>query len=54
MPVTITKAKGGGYQVRTPNMIHSKHATKKNAQAQMRLLQMVEHGGVPRNRKKAH
>lgn len=42
----MTKVKGG-YQVRTPNMVHAKHTTKAKAQAQMRLLQAVEHGFVP-------
>ena len=46
MPVKITKVKGG-YQVRTPNSIHSKHTTLAKAKAQKRLLNAVEHGFIP-------
>lgn len=43
MPVTIKKNKGGGYQVRTPNMIHAKNTTKAKAVRQERLLNALEH-----------
>jgi len=53
MPVTITKKKGG-YQVRTPNMVHAKNTTKEKAKSQERLLNAVEHGwrptGKPKNK----
>jgi len=42
MPVSITK-KDGGYQVRTPTMVHSKKTTLEKAMAQKRLLNAVEH-----------
>lgn len=42
MPVTIKKVKGG-FQTKTPNMIHAKRTTKKKAMAQKRLLNAVEH-----------
>jgi len=41
-PVKITKVKGG-FQVKTPDMIHAKHTTKAKAEAQERLLNAVEH-----------
>ena len=43
MPVRISKAKGGGYQVRTPNMVHAKHTTMAKAKGQERLLNAIEH-----------
>lgn len=43
MPVTITKVKGG-YQVRTPNMVHAKHTSLANAKKQERILNAAEHG----------
>ncbi len=46
MPVKISKKKGG-YEVRTPNMVHAKKTTKKKAMAQKRLLNAIEHGFVP-------
>lgn len=42
MPVTTKKVKGG-FQTKTPNMIHAKRTTKKKAMAQKRLLNAVEH-----------
>ena len=42
MPVKVSKIKGG-YQVRTPNMVHAKHTTKAKAESQKRLLNAVEH-----------
>lgn len=44
MPYTIKKVKGG-YQVASPTHVHSRHTTKEKAMAQLRLLQMIEHGG---------
>jgi hypothetical protein len=46
MPVKIIKGKKG-YVVKTPNMVHAKHTTKKKAEAQARLLRAVEHGWKP-------
>lgn len=43
MPVSITKEKGGTYQVRTPNRIHAKGTTLEKAKAQERLLNAIEH-----------
>lgn len=47
MPVSISKTKGGKYQVRTPNAVHAKGTTKAKAKAQERLLNAVEHGFKP-------
>lgn len=47
MPEKIKKVKGGGYQVSGPHGIHAKHTTKAKAQAQVRLLNAVEHGFKP-------
>ena len=49
MPVTIKKVVGG-YQVRTPNGIHSKHTTKEKAEKQKRLLNAVDHGWKPKKK----
>ncbi len=46
MPVKVTKT-DGKYKVSTPNMVHSKGSTLKNAMAQKRLLNAVEHGWKP-------
>jgi hypothetical protein len=43
MPVSIRKLKGKGYSVRTPGGVKSKNTSKKNALAQERLLNAVEH-----------
>lgn len=51
MPVKITKLKGGKYSVRTPHGVKAKHTTKKNAVAQERLLNAVEHGFKPTHAK---
>ena len=50
MPVKITKV--DGYRVSTPGGTKAKHTTKKKAEAQKRLLQGIEHGMVPRKKKK--
>jgi hypothetical protein len=52
MPVKITKIKGDGYEVRTPNKVHAKHTSLKNAKAQERLLNAVDHGWKPTGKKK--
>ena len=51
MPVKITKVKGG-YSVKTPGGVKAKHTTKAKAEAQARLLMGIEHGMVPRKKKK--
>lgn len=50
MPVTISKVKGG-FQVKTPNMVHSKATTKGKAEAQERLLNAIDHGWKPTGKK---
>ncbi len=47
MPATIKKV-GDKFQVRTPNGIHAKHTTKAKAEAQVRLLNAIDHGFKPR------
>lgn len=49
MPVTIKKT--DGYRVSTPGGVKAKHTTKKKAEAQKRLLNAVEHGWKPKNKK---
>lgn len=49
MPVTIRKR--NGYSVHTPGGVKAKNTTLKKAKAQMRLLNAVEHGFVPRKKK---
>jgi hypothetical protein len=51
MPVSVKKLKGGRYRVRTPNMVHAKHTTKKKAKAQARLLNAIDHGWTPTGKK---
>lgn len=47
MPAKVSKARGGGYSVKTPNAMHAKHTTLQKAQAQARLLNAIDHGFVP-------
>ena len=44
MPVTIRKKKGGKYEVRTPNKVHSKGTSLKNAKAQKKIIDAADHG----------
>lgn len=53
MPVTVSKV-SGGYQVRTPNRVHAKRASLKNAKSQERLLNAVEHGWKPTRNMSEH
>jgi hypothetical protein len=46
MPEKMTKM-NGGYQVKGPHGVHMKKGTKANAEAQVRLLNAVEHGWKP-------
>lgn len=43
MPAHKIALPRGGYQVVTPNSVHAKHTSKKNANAQVRLLNAIEH-----------
>jgi len=43
MPYKIRKTKSGDYEVRSPNQVHAKHTSKANAEAQVRLLNAIEH-----------
>ncbi len=47
MPYKIQKNKGGGYRVTSPHGTKAKNTTRANAEAQVRLLQGVEHGWQP-------
>lgn len=49
-PVKIRKV--DGYRVTTPGGTKSKSTTKAKAEAQARLLRGIEHGMVPRGKKK--
>ena len=46
MPVTTSKGKGG-YTNRTPSGVKGRNMTAKNAAAQKRLLNAVDHGWKP-------
>lgn len=48
MPVKIRKLKSGKYRVSTPNAVHAKSTSLKNAKAQETILNMKEHGIVPK------
>ena len=43
MPASKIALPKGGYQVRTPNMVHAKHTSKGKANKQVRLLNAIEH-----------
>lgn len=47
MPATISKNPDGSFRVSTPNGVHAKHTTAKNAKKQKRLLNAIDHGFVP-------
>ena len=51
MPVKITKT-DHKYRVTTPSGTKSKHTSLEKAKAQERLLNAVEHGWKPTNKKK--
>jgi hypothetical protein len=55
MPVKIEKEKGGkGYRTSTPGGTKGRYMTKRDAEAQRRLLNAIDHGWEPtRNRKKS-
>jgi len=52
MPVRIRKI-DGKFRVSTPSGIKAKGTTEEKAEAQRRLLQGIEHGMVPRKKKKS-
>ena len=52
MPASIKKDPSGkGYQVRTPNGIKGSKMTLKNARAQARMLNAIDHGWEPTGKK---
>lgn len=53
MPEKMTKV-SGGYQVKGPHGVHAKHSTKANAEAQVRLLNAVDHGWKPTGKSAKH
>jgi len=53
MPATKRKQKNGKYTVRTPNGVKGRNMTKKNADAQIRLLNAVDHGWKPTGKKRS-
>lgn len=50
MPASVTKV-GGGYQVKTPKMIHAKKTSLEKAMSQKRLLNAIDHGWKPPGKK---
>ena len=53
MPEKLTKNKDGTYKVTGPHGVHAKHSTKENAEAQVRLLNAIDHGYDPTKKKHA-
>lgn len=51
MPAKVSKNPNGSYKVETPNGVHAKHTTLKNAKSQQRLLNAIDHGFHPRGTK---
>ena len=51
MPVTVRKTSKGKYRVSTPNGVHAKGTTKEKAEAQRTLLNAIDHGWIPSDRK---
>ena len=47
MPYQMSKLKSGKYQIKGPSGVHAKGTSKAKADAQMRLLQGIEHGWKP-------
>ena len=50
MPASMKKLPNGLYEVRTPNGVHSHGSSKANAEAQVRLLNAIDHGFKPRKK----
>lgn len=51
MPANVKKV-DGQFQVRTPGGVKAKGTTLRKAKAQARLLNAIDHGFVPRKKKK--
>lgn len=51
MPYEVRPADDGKFEVLNSKTgkVHAKHTTKEKADAQVRLLHMIEHGKVPQN-----
>lgn len=47
MPAKIRAIGGNKFSVSTPNAVHAKATTKKNAESQARLLNAIDHGFKP-------
>lgn len=55
MPAKKRKNSDGTYTVSTPNQVHGRKMTLRNANAQVRLLNAIDHGWKPdKKRKKRH
>jgi hypothetical protein len=53
VPVKIQKENDGkGYRTSTPGGVKGRHMTKRDAEAQRRLLNAIDHGWEPDNRRK--
>jgi hypothetical protein len=53
MPYTMKRVKGGWRVINTASgKIKAKRTTKAKAKAQLRLLRGIEHGMIPRNRRR--
>lgn len=53
MPYKITE-NDGGYAVRSPHGVKAKRTTKSKAERQIRLLNAIEHGFIPRKSRGRH
>ena len=51
MPAKLKKVKGG-YSVKTPGGVKSKRTSKTKAEAQIRLLNAIDHGWKPTGKKR--
>jgi hypothetical protein len=47
MPAAMVKLANGKYRVFTPDRVHAKETTKENAEAQVRLINAIDHGFKP-------
>lgn len=53
MPVSIEKT-DDGYRVSTPTQVHAKGTTKEKAERQRRLLNAIDHGWKPTEKKSTY
>jgi hypothetical protein len=51
MPAEVIKKANGRYAVRTPNGVRAKNTTLAKAKKQQRLLNAVDHGWKPTNKR---